>query len=81
MIKLSAVVLAKNEEKNIIPCLKSLEFADEIIIVDDNSTDDTISQISKLKSQNYKSKFKIFQRELENNFAGQRNYGLSKWGR
>ena len=34
-MKLSAVVLTKNEEKNIDRCLGSLDFCDEIIIVDD----------------------------------------------
>ncbi|KKP59370.1 MAG: Lipopolysaccharide biosynthesis glycosyltransferase [Candidatus Roizmanbacteria bacterium GW2011_GWA2_34_18] len=79
-MKLSAVVLTKNEEKNIEKCLKSIDFCDEIIVVDDYSTDKTLEEIQKLevKSQNYKSKVKIFKKQLNKDFAFQRNYGLSK---
>lgn len=42
MIKLSAVIITLNEEKNLARCLRSLEgVADEIIIVDSYSTDQT----------------------------------------
>ncbi len=40
-INISAVVNTRNEEKNIADCLKTLEFADEIIVVDMESDDDT----------------------------------------
>lgn len=44
MIKLSAVIITFNEEKNIARCLQSLEgVADEIIVVDSFSTDATAS--------------------------------------
>ena len=40
---LSVVVITKNEEKNITACLKSVQgWADEIIVVDDESTDATV---------------------------------------
>jgi len=45
---LSVVVITKNEEKNIENCLKSvLGLADEIIVVDDESTDKTVSLAQK----------------------------------
>lgn len=72
---LSAVILTKNEEKNIKRCLKSLDFVDEIIIVDDYSSDKTIEII---KSLSIESKIRIFQRQLNNDFSSQRNYGLEK---
>jgi len=42
MIQLSVVIITLNEEKNIARCLDSVrELADEIVIVDSNSTDNT----------------------------------------
>ncbi len=41
-IQLSAVVLSQNEEKNLPRCLKSLNFADEIVVVDALSEDDSV---------------------------------------
>jgi len=41
-IKLSVVVLTKNEEACIADCLESVKWADEIIVVDDQSTDKTV---------------------------------------
>ena len=43
-IKLSAVIITKNEEKNIALCLESLKtVADEMIVLDSNSTDNTVA--------------------------------------
>lgn len=68
---ISAIVLYKNEEKNIENCLKSLSFCDEIILIDDDSTDKTLEIVKKYAS-------KIFQKSLGNDFSQQRNFGLSK---
>ena len=44
MLKISAVIITLNEEKNIARCLQSLEgVADEIIVIDSFSTDKTAS--------------------------------------
>ena len=40
-IPISVVVITKNEEANIARCLGSLNWADEIVVVDDESTDKT----------------------------------------
>ena len=40
-MKLSAIVIARNEEARIKKCLSSLAWADEIIVVDNGSTDTT----------------------------------------
>ena len=39
--RISAVVIARDEGKNIAPCLESLRWADEIVVVDSGSTDGT----------------------------------------
>lgn len=39
---ISVVVITKNEEYNIADCLKSVQWADEIIVLDDNSIDKTV---------------------------------------
>ena len=39
---ISAVILTKNEERNIKKCLESLRWVDEIVMVDGFSTDKTV---------------------------------------
>ena len=42
MNKVSVTIITKNEEANIERCLKSLNWADEIVVVDSGSEDDTV---------------------------------------
>lgn len=42
-MKISALVLAKDEQEMIADCLRQLEFADEIIVLDQNSQDRTVA--------------------------------------
>lgn len=54
MKKLSVVLATRNEEGNIGPCLESVEaFADEIIVVDEYSTDRTIEIAKSYKARVY----------------------------
>lgn len=69
--KISAVVLAKNEENNIEDCLKSLSWCDEILVIDDNSYDKT-AEIAK------KAGAKVFTHALNEDFSESRNFGLAK---
>jgi glycosyltransferase involved in cell wall biosynthesis len=71
---ISVVILTKNEENNLLDCLENISWADEIIIVDDNSEDRTV-EIA--KSFNHKN-LQIVVRDLSGDFAGQRNYGLTR---
>jgi len=41
-VPVSALVPVKNEERNIVDCLRRLQWASEIIVVDSQSTDDTV---------------------------------------
>ena len=68
---LSAVLLTKNEEKKLPKCLKALKFCDEVIMIDDNSTDNTISIARKFGA-------KIYRRDMNLDFATQSNYGIKK---
>lgn len=68
---LSAVVLTHNNEEILETCLASLTWADEIIVIDDFSTDKTAQIAAKFKA-------KIFPHHLNDDFSKQRNFGLSK---
>lgn len=70
-MSVSIVILTKNEEKNLEECLNPLKWCDEVIVVDDNSTDKTV-EIAK------KNGAEVFTRALNGDFAAQRNFGLEK---
>jgi glycosyltransferase involved in cell wall biosynthesis len=72
-MKITAIILAHNEEKNIVDCIDSLLFCDEILIIDDNSTDRTLELVEKLKHPN----IKIITRSFED-FSEQRNFAQSQ---
>ena len=58
MAKISACIISFNEEKKIEDCLKSLEkIADEIIIVDSLSTDNTVTIAKKYTDKIFHQKF------------------------
>ena len=52
-MKISAVVLTKNEEETIRDCIESLFWCDEIIIIDDYSEDKTLEIIQNAKVKIY----------------------------
>lgn len=59
-MKLSVLVLVKNEEEMIEGALSQLGFADEIVILDQNSNDNTISIAKKFTDKIYTSKSENF---------------------
>lgn len=67
---LSAVVLTKNEEDRIKVCLESVKWADEIVVVDNGSKDNTL-EIAKIYTD------KIFKVNLQD-FAAWRNFAAEK---
>jgi glycosyltransferase involved in cell wall biosynthesis len=68
---ITAIVLTKNEEKNIEICLDSISWCDEILVIDDMSQDKTV-EIAKKKGA------KVFMHAMQNDFSEQRNFGLEK---
>ncbi|MFQ6007400.1 MAG: glycosyltransferase family 2 protein [Candidatus Zixiibacteriota bacterium] len=52
-MELSVVIITKNEERNIARCLESVKWADEIIVIDDHSTDRTREIASRYGAQVY----------------------------
>lgn len=50
-MSLSIVVIARNEEEMIEACLKSCAFADEILVIDNGSTDKTVEIATKLSAK------------------------------
>lgn len=70
MSKISAVIIAKNEEKMIQEALDSLSFCDEILVIDNGSTDNTNKIAEKNNAKVYEFK--------SDDFSQIRNFGLSK---
>lgn len=70
-MSLSVVISAFNEEKKIEDCLRSASFADEIILVDNSSTDRTLEIAKKYTS-------KIFTRQNNPMLNVNKNFGFSK---
>ena len=70
-MKLTGVVLTHNSKSSLEKTLSSITFCDEVIVVDDDSTDGTLFLAKKYGA-------KIYQRKLNSNFAAQRNFGLTK---
>ncbi|WP_422860477.1 glycosyltransferase family 2 protein [Flagellimonas sp. S174] len=68
---ISALLITLNEEKNIDAVLENLSFADEIVVVDSYSSDNTIEKI-----KNHKG-VKLIQREFKN-YTDQKEFALSQ---
>jgi len=41
-MRLSVIVITRNEARNLADCLESVRFADEVVVLDSGSTDDTV---------------------------------------
>lgn len=69
-MKISAVIIAKNEERMIADALESIKFCDEIIVINNDSTDKTKEVSEKFKAQVFEF--------TSSDFSELRNFGLSK---
>ncbi len=59
MSKISAVIVAHNEEKKIADCLRSLDFVDEIVVVLDKCTDGTKAIVQNFTNKIIEGSWKI----------------------
>ena len=72
MSKVSVLILAYNEEDRIADCINSVKsFADEIIVIDDFSTDRTAEISERLGA-------KVITRALDGNFSAQKNFAIDQ---
>jgi len=67
---ISAIIIAKNEQDMIEPALKSLDFVEEIIVIDNDSSDNTVNIAKKYKA-------KVFYDDADR-FDSLREKGLKK---
>lgn len=65
MPKLSAVITCFNNEDTILACVKSVSFADEIIVLDSFSTDQTLDKLDALDCIIHQQKFKGFSQQKQ----------------
>ncbi len=72
MAKVSVLILAKNEEKFIGACIKSVAgFADEVVVIDDFSTDATARISADLGAR-------VVQRGLNGDWGGQQTFAIQQ---
>ena len=69
-MSISAVIATLNEEKNLKRCLESIDFVDEIIIVDSGSSDKTVEIAKKFTKKIFFTDFK--------GFSQIKQYGIEK---
>jgi len=60
MMKLSAVLIVKNEEANLTRCLQSIGWVDEIVVVDTGSTDKTVAIAQSMGAKIFNIEWKGF---------------------
>jgi glycosyltransferase involved in cell wall biosynthesis len=70
MILLSAVIIAKNEEEMIADCIDALDFCDEIVLIDNESSDRTVEIAKHLGAKVYV--------DARKSFADRRNMGKER---
>lgn len=69
-IKLSAVIVTLNEEKMLPECIKSLSWVDEIVVVDNGSTDSTVKIAKRAGAR--------IVRYASKDFSDRRNKGMAE---
>lgn len=70
---LAVAVLSKNSSHTLAKTIESVLFCDEVIVIDDFSTDSTAAIV-----RQYETKVKVYRHSLSNDFSQQRNFTLTK---
>ncbi len=70
-MSITVLILAKNEEKNIADCIQSALFADEVIVIDDLSTDSTVEIAQSLGA-------KVCRHAMEGNWGAQQTFAIEQ---
>ena len=68
---ITAIILARNEEQHIVDCINSIQCTDEILVIDDGSTDKTVELAEGLGA-------KVIPHPLNNDWSQQRRFGISQ---
>lgn len=69
-MKISIAIIVKNEEKRIREALNSVKWADEIVVIDSESVDNTVKIAKEFTDKVYSRKF--------DDFSSQKNFAISK---
>ena len=76
MSTVTVIILAKNEEQNIKDCIDTVGFADEVLVIDDFSTDQTPEIAASMGAR-------IVQHAMNGDWGGQQTFAIqeakSKW--
>lgn len=71
MSEISVLILAKNEENNIRDCIESCSFAQEVLVIDDFSTDRTVEIAEQCGA-------KVIQRAMNGDWGAQQTFAISQ---
>ena len=70
-MKLAVIILTHNEEQHVAACIQYAAFADEILVIDDCSTDRTRALAESAGAR-------VIEHPLNGDFAAQRNFALAQ---
>jgi glycosyltransferase involved in cell wall biosynthesis len=70
MEKISIAIITKDEERNIRACLESVKWADEVVVVDNGSTDRTVAVCQEYGARVFREDWK--------GYSGQKNSAIEK---
>ncbi len=73
MTDITALILAKNEEQNIADCIRTVQFCDEVLVIDDFSSDRTKEIAESLGAR-------VLQRNMAGDWGGQQTFAIRSAG-